>query len=458
VDVSTRNRERRKLKQKTADQKARRRADRIVGSGHPGNPFEGLTPREIAEMAVQHATQAICAGDDGALDTMLTTLSGQTLVPHWRTHVSMALLISMQSDVVGAWRRGWQPADLVRLAQRQLSAHHARILLDVIAAEMRKYASGTVDARWAAQLTSLGAGEWWSADHALIDEWEVRAGMDRAGVLRCALELRRLLLTRAGDIGRLCPLPGEARRGSLDPRGIGPYAGDQRMLDRVRALLTKAESTEFGEEAEALTAKAQELMARHSIDYALLSAHSGVRDEPGGCRIGIDAPYESSKTLLLQMVAEANRCRAIWHKAPGFTTVVGFAVDLEAVELVYTSLLVQASRAMQQEGSRRDPYGRSRTRSFRQAFLDAFAIRIGQRLRTATTEASLDMATESGSANLLPVLAARTDVVEEAMAKMFPEAGMTAVTVNNREGWIAGRAAADLATLHASQAVGAGVE
>jgi hypothetical protein len=230
------------------------------------------------------------------------------------------------------------------------------------------------------------------------------------------------------------------------------------MLDRVRALLTKAESTEFNEEAEALTAKAQELMARHSIDYALLSAHNGARDEPGGCRIGIDAPYELSKTLLLQMVAEANRCRAIWHKAPGFTTVVGFPVDLEAVELVYTSLLVQASRAMQQEGSRRDPYGRSRTRSFRQAFLDAFAIRIGQRLRTATTEVSLDMATESGSANLLPVLAARTDVVDETMAKMFPAAGTTAVTVSNEEGWNAGRAAADLATLHASHAVGAGVE
>ena len=37
---------------------------------------------------------------------------------------------------------------------------------------------------------------------------------------------------------------------------------DEKVLGRVRALLAKAESTTFPEEAEALTAKAQELMAR----------------------------------------------------------------------------------------------------------------------------------------------------------------------------------------------------
>jgi hypothetical protein len=41
---------------------------------------------------------------------------------------------------------------------------------------------------------------------------------------------------------------------------------DQRMLDRVRALLAKAESTDFPQEADAFTARAQELMARHRID------------------------------------------------------------------------------------------------------------------------------------------------------------------------------------------------
>ena len=52
-------------------------------------------------------------------------------------------------------------------------------------------------------------------------------------------------------------------------------APDRRVLDRVRGLLTKAESTEFPAEAEALTAKAQELMARHSIEQAMVEARCG---------------------------------------------------------------------------------------------------------------------------------------------------------------------------------------
>ena len=42
-----------------------------------------------------------------------------------------------------------------------------------------------------------------------------------------------------------------------------------RILDKVRALLAKAESTQYAEEAAAYTAKAQELIATHAIDIAV---------------------------------------------------------------------------------------------------------------------------------------------------------------------------------------------
>ncbi|MEV0693636.1 DUF2786 domain-containing protein [Streptomyces sp. NPDC050388] len=45
----------------------------------------------------------------------------------------------------------------------------------------------------------------------------------------------------------------------------------------------KAESTEFPEEAEALTAKAQQLTTRHNIDAALSDAEQGTRQVPGVC-------------------------------------------------------------------------------------------------------------------------------------------------------------------------------
>lgn len=48
------------------------------------------------------------------------------------------------------------------------------------------------------------------------------------------------------------------------------------MLDKIRALLAKAESTQFPEEAQALTAKATELIAKYGLEEAIRSL--GVRD------------------------------------------------------------------------------------------------------------------------------------------------------------------------------------
>ena len=159
------------------------------------------------------------------------------------------------------------------------------------------------------------------------------------------------------------------------------------MLSRIRALLAKAESTEFAQEAEALSGRAQELMAKYSIDHALLAAETGRAETPGGRRIAVDNPYEAPKATLLQIVAEANRCRVVWSRELGLVTVIGFPADLDAVELLFTSLLVQANTAMLRTGGKRDGSGRSRTRAFRQSFLLAYAVRIGERLSEAADHA-----------------------------------------------------------------------
>jgi hypothetical protein len=245
------------------------------------------------------------------------------------------------------------------------------------------------------------------------------------------------------------------------------------MLSRIRSLLAKAESTEFPEEAEALSARAQELMAKYSIDHALLAARAGNKEQPGGRRIAVDNPYEGPKVTLLNTVAEANRCRAVWSKDVGLVTVVGFPADLDAVELLFTSLLVQANAAMIRAGGKKDEFGRSRTRSFRQSFLISYAIRIGERLaeaaghaeqeavarqRAARREATgEDTAIDAGSAgtDLVPFLAARRVAVDDTVDELFGSRLTTgrAVRATDAEGWVSGRAAADLATLHNRGAV-----
>ena len=218
---------------------------------------------------------------------------------------------------------------------------------------------------------------------------------------------------------------------------------DQRMLGKVRALLQKAESTEFPQEAEALTARAQELISRYNLDEALVEAGlGGVR--PDGRAVAVAHPYAGPKAMLLHVVAEANRCRSVWHRERGEATVLGFPADLVAVELLFTSLLVQATSAMLQAGSRQDSSGRSRTKSFRHSFLSAYALRIGERLKEATERA----VRENPSAELRPVLASRNAEVERSVAERFPRLRRyRGGSPTNTDGWLHGRAAADQAAL-----------
>lgn len=214
----------------------------------------------------------------------------------------------------------------MRIVRRELDATGAALASALITAETARY--GRLPPRWADQLAALPAPE-------------PRNRPDRFTYASALLELYRLLL-RLPVIEPVGPPPGTAADGLHLP----PAHGEPRMLTRIRALLAKAEATGFPEEAEALTTKAQELMARHSIDEALLAARTHAGGTPGACRIGVDAPYESAKAILLDAVASANRCRAVWNSDLGFTTVVGFEPDLEAVELLFTSLLVQGTAAM----------------------------------------------------------------------------------------------------------------
>jgi uncharacterized protein DUF2786 len=436
--VNVRNRERRKSKQKAREQ--RRRHDRNqLGRTIPRQ----VTPVQLAEMLISSAVHAQHHDDAEEVQRCARLLADQLDGSEGWRPVDRVLLACLQRGVADAWRRGWQPNDLAGVAARQLSARHVRLVSDAVAGQMRTYPSATVDRRWDEQVRSLGATAWWEPDGEYLERWGRREGVDRAAVITFAVEVL-CLLDALPEIPLLCPLPGTGRR---RPTDTGPGV-EPRILEKVRALLAKAESTEFPEEAEALTAKAQEFMARHSIDAALLAATSAVRDEPGGCRIGIDAPYEASKALLLQEVAEANRCRVVWSRQLGFATVIGFDGDLQAVELLYMSLLVQVTTAVVRAGSRRTVLGRSRTRSFRQSFLSAFAVRIGQRLRLVADDATRE-AGASGTNALLPVLAARDESVQEKVDAHFPGLVHRAVGMTDREGWASGTAAADQAVIHA---------
>ncbi|WP_245786456.1 DUF2786 domain-containing protein [Lentzea albida] len=326
------------------------------------------------------------------------------------------------------WQRGWLPYDVREIVARSLDESATSLVVDVIALSCSPHVESTVHPRWRRQLDEIGASVWWEGP--LLEAWATRHIETRSYAERTAAELLKFL-GRLPSLPHILPLPGDALmsavRAGLDPK----------VLNRVRGLLAKAESTAFPEEAEALSAKAQELMNRHALERAVLDAD--LPAQATSRRLWLDKSYFKEKSQLVHVVAEAFRSRAVAYDGFGFVALVGDEVDLESVELLATSLLVQATRAMVAVGGRAGKGSEARSRPFRKSFLVAYASRIGERLTPDTPEAEDE--------RLLPVLANRKQAVDTLFSEMFTRTRTSRVTVRSAAGWGAGRAAADAADI-----------
>ena len=387
--------------------------------------------------------------------------------PALRGAVTMRLMDELSRAITAAWSRGWQPADLERAARRQHKDPVLLALTDGIRAELAGYARSTVDPRWWQQVDELPVRPSVAGRRSRPDN-PVRAWQETSAAALTAL----LLVERLPSITVLGALPGErqhAGSGTVD-RGFDDRGVDDRLLTKVRRLLAQAEGTPYEAEAETFTAAAQKLMARHRIDRALLESRDPERRDhrPDAVRIGVDRPYEGPKMHLLHQICTANRCRSVWSQAAGFATVIGFDSDRRAVELLYTSLLVQATSAMRREGELSGEG--SRSRGFRSSFLLGFATRIGQRLHEASRAEETQVAQELGAAvspgtdeetsgratqGLELVLQRRDVAVKERTHELFPSLQSTrARQVSDYGGFMQGRAAADRADLGTSGRLG----
>jgi hypothetical protein len=119
---------------------------------------------------------------------------------------------------------------------------------------------------------------------------------------------------------------------------------------------------------------------------------------------------------------------------------VGLPTDVAQVDMLFTSILLQATRAMTHEAGS--------SAAFRRAFLHAFAVRIGERLA-----ASADEAIDSYGSALVPVLQQQDAAISEEFDRLFPH--VTSGSRRRRQldarGWDAGTRAADSAVLPAGR-------
>jgi Protein of unknown function (DUF2786) len=437
--VGKRNKERR-----AASRRRKAHSGRLSGAGRARVGDSGSV-----EDGLRAAASAVSYGDVGAARACADELLGNPS-PASATRAVQAAQTVVHEAIRQAWQRGWQPLDLDAVTRRRQSGEHVATLAAAIVTEATAYAPGTLEPRWRDQLDVVGA-DLQAGPQRPGEAWLLPTGRGLHEAISLAVELVALVWMLPA-IATLLPLPGTARPAA---RHRALDDADRRQLTRIRALLAKAESSEFPDEAEALSAKAQQLMSRHAIERVMLEAsQDGAPQGSTARRMWLDAPYAGAKSLLVASVASANSCQAVWSEDLGFITVVGDPSDLASVEMLATSLLVQANRAMLAAGRIVDRRGTSRTRSFRQSFLVSYATRIRQRLIEASEAEVTEASRARGEATLLPVLAARVERAEAATREIFPRLTSRSVAVSSSEGWAAGHAAADAAVFETHRQVG----
>jgi hypothetical protein len=234
------------------------------------------------------------------------------------------------------------------------------------------------------------------------------------------------------------------------------------LLDRVRKLLAKAEGEGVTpHEAEALTAKAAELMARYGIDRARLGALHPETDRPADRVFDLDNPWASVKAHLLSGLAMALRCQCVLvnRPVPGSRVhVFGYGSDLDRTDILFTSLLVQMARALAQQPV---PAAGGKAKAWRRSWMLGYCTAVVTRVRaaedTAVARADASDGPVAGKSTAL-VLADRSLTVRRQVQQAYPKLRKTRVTYSGngyRDGYREGEKADIGSTKIKSRAAGA---
>ncbi|MDJ0391873.1 DUF2786 domain-containing protein [Rhodococcus sp. G-MC3] len=361
--------------------------------------------------------------------------------------------LALTNMIATMYEAGWQPFDLLHIVRRQQT-----VAVSSLAAAVLLHQSDLDDAldrapdHWVDQLSEICAAYPKAASRVEPSPSFLAALLKASGktdyiaandqwIAVLALLGQWQSLPRWPKVG---PFPSQWPK-QRAPRTQAPVGGNNspnaKALGRIRGLLAKADATDFEEEAETLTAKAQELMTRYSIDSLLLT--EGNVDVISR-RLHVDNPHGPPKAQLLHGVSTVNRVKTIWDPEFAIATLVGSPVDVEQTEILFTSLLIQATRSLSHSPKAKRRKG-SASAAFGKAFLYAYAVRIGERLTEVDAHAVEEASEHSG--NLLPMLAAQTIAVDQEFDRLFPRVRTMRGPRLDAEGWESGHAAADEATL-----------
>ncbi len=243
----------------------------------------------------------------------------------------------------------------------------------------------------------------------------------------------------------------------------------------IAKLLRKAEAAGTDEEADAFTAKAEELAATYQVDLALARSHT--------------AQSERRKTPTMQEVEIGERgklrnkglCALMIHIALAYglkldvahnntrVYLYGFDTDIELVQALYASLSVQMISAGDRFIRNREfagetvwderswEYKRVSARGARQAFHDAFASRVGSRLQLRIARARSNYAPtdrDTAASTALVLRTAELEVIDYHKEHSNARGNWRGSKAQSERAASAGRRAGDNARLGGERAIG----
>lgn len=226
------------------------------------------------------------------------------------------------------------------------------------------------------------------------------------------------------------------------------------VINKIRGLLAKAESTEYEAEAEALLDKATSLMASHRVSEAMLAEAGKAAEDPMVVQKVTIGTWTVSKTHLLINIGQAFGChttRESWGNKKALQ-VIGHQSDVETVVALMTHLEIQLDRALlAQKG-----WDKGDTRRVRANFARAWCLRVAERVEehyaTAVKEAVQDQGGSSSSVALvLRDRSLETDDFFEETQGYKPRYRTSNLNLTDRSAFGAGRAAGNRADIGAGR-------
>ncbi|MFH8404770.1 DUF2786 domain-containing protein [Streptomyces sp. NPDC018019] len=216
-------------------------------------------------------------------------------------------------------------------------------------------------------------------------------------------------------------------------------------LATIRALLAKAEDAATPEaEAELSRKRAFEMMAKYGVEQAMLNDGDEASDAPIDKIFILDNPWAMERVRLLYRITDALGCECVHlgRRSDGSRSlhVFGYESDLQRIEVLYTSLLLQMNTGL---AAQCVPVSTG-VRAWRRSWLLGFITRVGDRIKEAECGAREDARDETSAIgrSAALVLADRKALVERSYRAAYPKTrsrGRTTYTGTGfGHGWVAG--------------------